>query len=84
MPIYEFINTETEEVFEKVIPLGEFDQYLKDNPHIKRHYSSAPAISYSGEASKGVLTRAGDGWKEVQDRIKSGLPPKDKHRIKTK
>ena len=36
MPIYEFINTETEEVFEKVVPLGDFDQYLKDNPHIKR------------------------------------------------
>ena len=84
MPIYEFINTETEEVFEKIIPLGEFDQYLKDNPNIKRHYSSAPAISYSGEASKGVLSRAGDGWKEVQDRIKSGMPPRDRHRIKTK
>ena len=84
MPLYEFINTKTNEVFEESISLSEYDKYMEDNPHIKRHYSSAPAISYSGEASKGVLTRAGDGWKEVQDRIRSGLPPKDKHRIKTK
>ena len=82
--IYEFKNTKTNEVFELVMPLAELDDYLKNNPHIKRHHSSAPTISYSGEASKGVLNRAGDGWKEVQDRIKSGLPPKDKHRIKTK
>ena len=31
-----------------------------------------------------VLTKAGDGWKEVQDRIKSGMPPKDRHLINTK
>ena len=84
MPLYEFINTKTDEVFEEVLSISEMEKYVKDNPHIKRHYSSAPTISYSGEASKGVLTRAGDGWKEVQDRIKSGMPPRDRHRIKTK
>ena len=84
MPLYEFINTKTNEVFEESISLSEYDKYMEDNPHIKRHYSSAPAISYSGEASKGVLSRAGDGWKEVQDRIKSGMPPRDRHRIKPK
>lgn len=84
MPLYEFINTKTDEVFEESISLSEYDKYMEDNPHIKRYYSSAPSISYSGEASKGVLTRAGDGWKEVQDRIKSGMPPRDRHRIKTK
>jgi hypothetical protein len=31
-----------------------------------------------------VLKQAGDGWKEVQDRIKSGMPPKDRHLINTK
>ena len=82
MPIYEFINTETDEVFEKVIPLGEYDEYIKNNPHIKRYYSSAPTLSYSGFKSK--ETRAGDGWKEVQDRIKSGLPPRLKGNIKQK
>ena len=84
MPIYEFINTETEEVFEEVLSLSEYDKYVEDNPHIKRYYSQAPSISYSGEAYMGVTARAGDGWKEVQDRIKSGMPPKDRHLIKTK
>ena len=31
-----------------------------------------------------MLKTAGDGWKEVQDRIKSGLPPRLKGNIKTK
>ena len=82
MPIYEFINTETEEVFEKVVPLGDFDQYLKDNPHIKRHYSSAPQIISKG--AQGALSKAGDGWKEVQDKVKAGLPPRLRDNIKTK
>lgn len=82
--IYEFKNTETDEVFEKVMPMAELDDYLKQNPHIKRHHSAAPSVSYSGEAYMGVTARAGDGWKEVQDRIKSGMPPKDRHLIKTK
>jgi len=82
MPMYEFINTETEEVFDKMLSLSEYDKYLEDNPHIKRYYSSAPSFSYNGFKSK--ESKAGDGWKEVQDRIKSGMPPKDRHRIKQK
>jgi len=82
MPMYEFINTETEEVFDKMLSLSEYDQYMKDNPHIKRYYSQAPGFSYNGFKSKETL--AGDGWKEVQTRIKSGLPPRLKGNIKTK
>jgi len=82
MPMYEFINTETEEVFEKMLSLAEYDNYMKENPNVKRYYSQAPAMSYSGTQSK--LTKAGDGWKEVQDRIKSGMPPRLRGNIKTK
>ena len=32
----------------------------------------------------GALKKAGDGWKEVQDKIKSGLPPRYKDNVKTK
>ena len=82
MPLYEFINTKTEEVFEEVMSISEMEKYVKENPHIKRYYSSAPTLSYNGFKSK--ESRAGDGWKEVQDRIKSGMPPRDRHRIKQK
>jgi len=82
MPLYEFINTKTEEVFEEVMSISEMEKYVKENPHIKRYYSSAPTLSYNGFKSK--ESRAGDGWKEVQDRIKSGMPPRDRHRLKQK
>ena len=82
MPIYEFMNTKTNEVEEHVMKYSEKEQFIKDNPHLKPGIYTAPNIDYDGGGS--VLKKAGDGWKEVQDRIKSGMPPKDRHRIKTK
>jgi hypothetical protein len=34
--------------------------------------------------AKSTLQTAGDGWKEVQDKIKKGLPPRLRDNIKTK
>jgi hypothetical protein len=31
-----------------------------------------------------MLQRAGDGWKDVQNKIKKGLPPRLRDNIKTK
>jgi hypothetical protein len=36
------------------------------------------------DGGKSILSRAGDGWKEVQDRIKSGMPPRLRDNIKSK
>tara|TARA_Y100001937_G_scaffold127142_1_gene198418 strand:+ start:2067 stop:2315 length:249 start_codon:yes stop_codon:yes gene_type:complete len=82
MPTYEFKNTDTDEVFEKFMKYDEKVAYLKDNPHIITHYSKGPNVDFDG--GKSVLSRAGDGWKEVQDRIKSGLPPRLRDNIKSK
>ena len=73
MPIYDFQNIETEEVETHMMKIADKEQFLKDNPHLKQVILSAPGIDYDG--GKSVLDRAGAGWKEVQDRIKSGLPP---------
>ena len=54
---------------------------VKDNPDLES-VISAPKIASSD--SGGLLKQAGDGWKEVQSRIKSGLPPRLKDKIKTK
>ena len=81
MPTYEFKNTETDEVFEKIMSYDDKVKYLKDNPHIKGHYSK---VNIDFDGGKGILNRAGDGWKEVQSRIKSGLPPRLRDNIKTK
>tara|TARA_B100000927_G_C16186961_1_gene357755 strand:- start:61 stop:306 length:246 start_codon:yes stop_codon:yes gene_type:complete len=81
MPTYEFKNTETGEVFEKIMKYDDKVKFLEENPNIQSYYSKLN-IDYDGGGS--VLSKAGSGWKEVQDRIKSGMPPKDRHRIKTK
>lgn len=82
MPTYEFKNTKTGEVEEKVMRISELDDYKKDNPHMKQQISSDVKFITGTDGS--VLKKAGDGWKEVQQRIQSGLPPKDRGRINTK
>ena len=82
MPTYEFKNTETDEVFEKFMKYEDKVKYLEDNPHISTYYSKGPNIDYDGGQT--ILSRAGDGWKEVQNRIKSGLPPRLRDNIKSK
>jgi hypothetical protein len=82
MPLYDFENIKTGEVKELNISLSEYDDFLKENPELKRVILTAPKLGSKG--TQGALSKAGDGWKEVQDRIKSGMPPKDKHRIRTK
>ena len=82
MPSYDFENKETGEVEEHIMKIAEYDQFLEDNPHLKQVILKAPGIDYDG--GKTVLSRAGDGWKEVQDKIKSNLPPRLRDNIKTK
>lgn len=82
MPLYDFQNKETEEVAEYNISISEYDNFVKDNPHLKRVILKAPGITSKG--AQGALSMAGDGWKEVQDKVKSGLPPSLRDNIKTK
>ena len=82
MPSYDFENKWNGEIEEHILKISEVDQFKKDNPHLKQVILSAPTIDYDGGTS--VLKKAGDGWKEVQDKIKSGLPPRLKDNIKTK
>lgn len=79
MPTYDFQNTETGEVEEKFMSISAKEQYLKDNPHMKQIINGGNFIY-----SNNILKTAGDGWKEVQDKIKSGLPPRLRDNIKTK
>ena len=81
MPTYEFKNKDTGEVFEKIMSYDSKVEYLKDNPNIQSQYST---LNIDHDGGKSVLSRAGSGWKEVQDRIKSGLPPRLKDNIKSK
>lgn len=81
MPTYEFKNNDTGEVFEKIMSYEKKVRFLEKNPNIQSHYTTLN-IDYDGGSS--VLSKAGSGWKEVQDRIKSGMPPKDRSLIKSR
>jgi len=47
MPTYDFINTETQEVFEQFMSNDERKAFLEENPHIKQTFLAAPAIGDS-------------------------------------
>jgi hypothetical protein len=80
MPLYDFKNLETGEVETKMMSIADMQEYVKD-PNIQQ-VLAAPKII--GEVSGSVGRKAGDGWKEVQQRIKSGLPPSLRGNIDTK
>jgi len=82
MPLYDFKNKETGKIEEHMMKYSDKEQFLKDNPHLESGTWTAPGFSYNGFKSK--ETKAGEGWKEVQSRIKSGMPPRLRDNIKTK
>ena len=79
MPRYDFKNIKTGEVKEYTMSWKDLDQFKKDNPDLQQQITSVNFVY-----DNNVLKKAGGGWKEVQDRIKSGLPPRLKGNIKTK
>ena len=81
MPRYDFKNMDTGEVKEYTMSWKDLDQFKKDNPNLQQQIGTMNMITGKEGAT---LKKAGDGWKEVQDRIKSGLPPRLKGNIKTK
>lgn len=69
MPIYEFKNSETGEVVDVMIKISEYDDYLKDNPHLSRCFTKAPGLT---SGTKSALTMAGSNWQEHLGNIKKG------------
>jgi len=80
MPLYEYRNKNTGEIITKMVKIADREQFLKDNPELESIISAPTIATEIG----GTLKKAGDGWKEVQNRIKSGLPPRLKDNIRTK
>ena len=80
MPMYDFKDLTSGEVYTKMMSIADMEEYVKDK-NIKQ-VLSAPRMITSGEGD--ILKKAGEGWKEVQSRIQGGLPPRLKDNIKTK
>ena len=83
MPRYDFKNLKTGEVIEYTMSWKDLDQFKKDNPDLQQQIGTINH-SYNSRNQSDTLKQAGDGWKEVQQRIQSGMPPRLRGNIKTK
>lgn len=70
MPLYEFRNTETDEIFEKSMSIADREVYLAENPHIKQIHSRG--ITAVSEVS--VKDKVPSGFKDVLRKVKSHHP----------
>lgn len=83
MPLYTFLNTETDEQFEELMSISAREEYLETNPHIKQIILSAPGIV--GGTNLGSFKNDG-GWNETLSRIAEAHPNSalaDKHGSKS-
>lgn len=71
MPLYEFRNKDTGEVFEKMMSISSKEEYLKENPNIESIISGAPTMM--DPVAIGVR-RTDQGFKEVLQRIHEKTP----------
>ena len=71
MPIYDFRNKKTGEVFEEMMSISAREQYLKDNPHMKQCYTKVPGI-IRGTVSAGNVDN--HGFKEVLQKVGEAHP----------
>jgi len=71
MPTYDILNTETNEVEEVFMTISEKEKYLKDNPHMKQHYTKVAGI-VSGTISAGNVDN--HGFKEVLQKVGEAHP----------
>jgi hypothetical protein len=62
MPIYSVMNTTTDEVFDVNMKFTEFEQYLKDNYHLKQVFTKFPGI---GDPVRLGKRKPDDGFRDV-------------------
>ncbi len=79
MPSYDFKNTETGEVFEKIMSYGAKTDYLKDNPHIVSVILTSPSL---GDPTKLTATRKFDnGFNDVLQKIHEKTPGSELNKL---
>lgn len=70
MPLYDFKNKETGEVFEKFMSISAKEEYLKENPNIESMLGINPLI----DPVRLGVRKADNGFKEVLQRIHEKTP----------
>jgi hypothetical protein len=70
MPLYDFRNKDTGEVFEKFMSIAAKEEYIKDNPNIESMLGMNPLI----DPVRLGIHKADNGFKEVLQRIHEKTP----------
>ena len=67
MPLYDFLNKETGENEEHMVKLADYDQFIKDNPHLQREFTTAGIIS---DAVGNSVSKTSSDWRDHLKKIK--------------
>jgi len=66
MPVYQFKNTETDEVFEDILSIAKKEELLEKNPHI---HQVPTGFTIVGGVGDNMDAKTPDGFKEVLAKI---------------
>ena len=72
MPTYTIFNEHAGMEYEVFMSISEYEQFMKDNPHCKRVWDSAPAVV--GDHISGVGPKVDSGFTENMQRIAEAHP----------
>ena len=72
MPIYDFINEKTGKEWTEMMAISEMETLMKENPHIKKAWNSAPALA--GDHIMGVGPKVDGGFTERLEQIGNSHP----------
>jgi len=67
MPTYRFRNTETDEIFDVIMKISEYDQYKETNPTHERYHDTPIPM---GDPVRLGVRKKDSGFKEVLQKIK--------------
>lgn len=70
MPTYDFKDTNTGEVFTRLMKISEREQYLQDNPHIETVLTAPNLI----DPVRLGVRKVDNGFKEVLQKVHSKTP----------
>lgn len=68
MPKYTFLNKETEQIEEFYFGIHNYDQFVKDNPHLERYFEQGTGFAMGDSVRLGIR-KNDDGFREVVSKI---------------
>jgi hypothetical protein len=70
MPTYEFIDTDNQEIFERMMSISAKEDFLKEHPNIQQIHTQFPGMV----SGIGFEKKQDSGWKENLQRIAEAHP----------